>query len=278
MATKNKRQAPVNPEMKIYAKEFTISLGPLQWDGSLIGIRNKEKSKPEFHYVTPDGDTVEQRYVDTAGKLYRVGELSKIFVKGDEETILTQAEVAEIGESDKPGNILPLTIHSAIEVDRYLFPAENQGYVFVPNIKVPELQVIFNAIKMLLALGQTALVGICNLQNHEGLFRLDIWRGHLYVHKQCYPAEIRPHPVVETYMVDEVDEDWTADHLLEKDFNAVMKLFARQMQPFDPETYKNVIAEKQFALLANPQLIKVPQAPAPNVQADVNSFLAAFGD
>lgn len=278
MATKTKKQATANPEMKTYASDFTISLGPLQWNGSLVGIRAKE-SKPEFHFVSPTGKAVEQRYIEEGtGALFRVGELNKIFVQGDEETTLTQDEVKSIGESQKPLNVLPLTIHDAAEVDQYLFPDKNQGYVFVPDIKVPELQRIFNALKMLLASGEKALVGICNLQNHEGLFRLDLFRGHLYVHKQCYPAEIKDHLVIETQMVEEATEDWGPHHLLRKDFDAVVRMVEKQTQPFDPATYKNAVAEKQFALLANPHLIKVPQAPAPNVQADVDSFLAAFGD
>lgn len=272
MATKVKK-APIKPKMKSYVSDFTISLGALSWSGSLVGVRDTDQG-PKFKLISPDGNSVKQYYLDEITQKYFLpGELHKSFIQGDEQTTMTQDVVKAIGESEKPKNILPVTVHSAAEVDEYLYPADSNGYVFVPNIKVPELQRIFNALLVVLDTENKTLVGICNLQNHEGLFRLSVWRGQLVLQKQCYPADIREHTIDVITIVDTKDETWTPYHVLGADVAAVTKMFTKQSQPFDPETYKNEIAAKQFALLADPDSIVLTDE---KPEADISDFLASL--
>jgi len=273
MATKTTKQN-VKPKMRTRVSEFTISLGPLQWVGSLIGVCSDSK-KPRFTFISPNGNAViQQYYCEEEKKHYLPNELHKQIVQGEEETNLSQEEIKIIKASDRPNNVLALSVHPAADIDRILYPADAKAYVFSPNVKVPELRRIFNAMVKILEEGNVALLGVCNLAGNEGLFRLTVWRGNLVLQKQTYPEDIKEHDVVEIVAVDEADETWSDNHVLTKDIEAVRIMLTKQVADFDVNSYNDAISAKVYKALENPEAIQV--AVVPDVQKDIASLLESL--
>jgi non-homologous end joining protein Ku len=231
--------------MKSYVSSFTIHLGPVTTTGRLVAVRlPKPKStytKPQLKYVSPDGNPVEQRYRDvTTGEIYEVDALSKgTATESGSMIVVDEQALQDANVSLLPKDVMNVTVHDATEVEGSIFPADSNAYVFYPKEDDPTNKgwADFVTAALTEAGGKFAFLGNMNLRNSEGMFRLSIWRGHLIVQKQLYPGELNDH---------NVKNDRLSKNIRSKAVAAVASL----VQPFDPDEYKNDVAERLSELVS----------------------------
>ena len=224
---------------KAYVSQLTLHFGSSTTVGSIYPIR-KTSEKPKFKYCTPDGKPVSQVYVDEDGKLWETDQLNR----SDGENVVSTSAVDEAKESDLPLNILNLTAHARSDIEQYIFPSQNQAYIFKPvvkNTKGKEVKDPINLqwhdfINTILAETDVALIGKCNLRNHEGLFRLGLYQGHITVQKQLFPEELNQYDPVDSRLELPLRQK-------------ALEIARKAAKDFEPAEYVDVIAKR----LANVQ-------------------------
>lgn len=238
--------------MKPYCKDFTIKLKYLQTTGKLVGIHKPTSQAIKTSLVVPETlESVKQYYLPESKALAQSAQFSDLLTKDDCEsaivnvdkltdertvTVLPKDQVQEIKESDLPKNIMNLTIHKAEEADMQMFPLKNsQSYVFYPDEKDPDNVQNYNLLVAVMQNSDLAFCSIVNLQNHEGLFRLSIWRNRLILVKQGYPEEINEHELPSEDQINLIPSN-----IIEK---ATSK-FESLSEPIDSTTYKNRILQE----------------------------------
>lgn len=225
-------------------KRFTLELGSIKSVGKLFSIR---KTEDKLKLCTEDGTRVSQVYIDGEGgvhlnktTLHRGIEVkgeSKVHVIGDDE------KVKEARTSGLNKDTMKFTVHSTKDVNNFVFPSNNQGYIFQPFLeKGSAAEKMANVTNYQAILGfmndpSISLLGRANLIGHEGLFRAGMFRGHLYIQKQLYPEDLN---------------EWDFDpiNVDEKILEATTKVARSIMETFDPTKYNDVVAER-IAILAN---------------------------
>jgi non-homologous end joining protein Ku len=240
------------PKFKTYIDGFIMKLGPLSIHGKMIGVKKSEGDfKPSFVLQSPDGNTVEQRYIDlVTGKPWKNEECNRVHIAGNEVTVTDKATLDKLKVSALPKNIITLTAHNAEEIDNSLFPSDSNAYLFEPDTKDPDnvdlAQAIVAAIE---SLPNKTLIGVCNFHGHEGLFRVILWRGSIVLQKQRYPEELNEH---------EVKPVVTSNHV-----KAVKAFIEKRTEAFNAENYRNTIVARQKEALANPELLEATDIPEP---------------
>jgi non-homologous end joining protein Ku len=223
---------------KAYVGSFTIHFGPATTTGRLLPVRTPDKS-PKLHYCTPDGEPVKQCYIDSNDKTYFHDELGRATM--DEDGNLTQIDkdaINQAKESDLPLNILNVTAHSHDDIEKFLFPSNNNAYIFDPVIKNgkniiddPVNLQWHNFLNVLVRDSGAVFVGKCNLRNHEGLFQLSHYQGYITIQKMLYPEDLNQyepmHPELDAVVRDKA-----------------LAVVRNLIQPFDPAEYNNTIAQK----------------------------------
>lgn len=233
------------PKMKAYVSKFTIHLGPITMNGRLISVKTPgtKTAKAPFVMATPDGKPVEQRYIEKGNpaKMYLPGELTRaVQTETGLAPVAHAGVVAETKKSDLPDNVLNLTVHNSDDVDSALFPAEFNAYVFEPDASDP-VNLQWHSL-MLALLDQTAeytLIGVCNLRNTEGLYRLVVWRNRLVVQRMMYPADVHDHGPLEKALTVDLDK---------KTVTKARKMLASLNAPFVADTYVDATREKLATL------------------------------
>lgn len=229
----------MSTKIKSYCDGFVIRLGPMQTTGRLMPLFNSSiKKETKFFSVTPDGNKVSQRYIDDAGNLFKPGELKKGMVNPDDGhvVIVDPADYKAATASPLPKNVMNLTVHDSAECDQKLIPAKSQVlYVFEPDTNDPMNVKWYDLFVASLERTDKTFVGVVNLQNNEGVFRLFNWQGNLVVQKQTPPNELYrynpPTPEVE-----------------EAEVEGVLGLVNKLAAPFDPDQYSNQQIERIKAL------------------------------
>ena len=229
-----------------YVKTMEISIGgKIQTKGSLYSVR---ATKGGYTMCTPDMKRVRQVYLDENGNIWEHAELSRGIDLGDDGDLMpigtssetTTSEIKEASKSTLEKNVLSLDVYKAEEVDKYTYPSKNQGYLFKVDAgtKGGGVQHL-NNYKALLAMLQTpgvALLGKCNLNNYEGLFRASLFRGNLCLQQYLYPEDINDFDV-EIY-----DDLGSLPQKMEK-------VIPQLLKTFNPEEFKDVIAEQHRHLI-----------------------------
>jgi hypothetical protein len=260
-------------KVKAYASQVTMHFGNSTVTGGLYPIRATAKT-PKFKLSTPDGKPVDQVYRDEDGKVWEKDMLKRgMFNEEGVFELISDNAVESAKESRLPLNIFNLTAHDRNEVDRYIFPSTNQAYVFKPilknskgkEIKDPVNVQWYDFVNVLLRDSEIALLGMCNLQNHEGLFRLGLYQGWITVQKQLHPEELNQY------------EYYTPDLEYAVREKAV-EVSRRAAQSFNAEEYVNQIAERLAAIQPGVMepLDGEPLAPVPN-RINMLEALESFG-
>lgn len=257
--------------IKTYCSSFTMRLGPATTTGILTPIR--KSIKPKYKYCTPKVEEVRQVYVGPDGKtLYEKEDLGRAQWREGKFVPVPLEEIEDAKESQFPLNVVDLTIHPRSEIENYLYPADSNGYIFQPIKKNSKGKVIDDPVNLqwydfinvvLRDNDDIALVGQCNLQNYEGLYRLGFWNGYITMQKQLFPEELHEYQPYQSGMADDVRQ-------------TALAVSAKLTTGFDPATYRDFTTERLTALqggdigaLAG----KVKEAPAP---LDMKSVLAAM--
>lgn len=225
-------------KVRSYASEFTMRFGPATTRGRLLPIRMADKT-PKIHLCTPDGQPVRQCYVDDAGKIFYKEDLGRAVLDDDGNLIQVNAEaVEEAKQSSLPLNTLNLTAHSLDDVDQYLFPSNNNAYIFEPVIKNGKKIVDDPAnvqwhdfLNTLVRDSGFGFVGLCNLRNFEGLFRLSHYQGYIVVQKQLYPENLNQFEHIHP-------------NLPKADKAKALSVVRAMVAPFDPLAYENALIQR----------------------------------
>lgn len=259
-------KATAKPKFKAYISDFTIELAPLSLRGKMVGVRKSASStKPKFSLLSPDGNQVEQFYKDTkTEKLYKSDECVRSFQSGEEVTTIDKETLTALKQSDLPKNVIGLTIHEASSINDTLFADDKNAYIFVPDDKDPKnVSRTASLIAAMVESPQLAFLGTCNFHGTEGLFRATVWRGQLVLQRYLYPSEVNDHEIVPSS--------------LDNDAKMLRDFFAKRVQPFDPQTYRNSTIDKQMQVLEDPSLLEnVLNQPSAPSDDDLASLLAAF--
>jgi non-homologous end joining protein Ku len=223
---------------RAYVSTFTIHFGPATATGRLLPVRASDKT-PKIHYCNPDGEPVKQCYIDAAGKTYFHDELGRATMDDDGNlTPIDKDAVDQAKTSELPLNVLNITAHNSEDVEKFLFPSNNNAYIFDPVIKNgknviddPVNQQWHDFLNVIVRDSGAVFVGRCNLRNHEGLFKLSHYQGYLTIQKMLYPEDLNQyepmHPELDAVVRDKA-----------------LAVVRNLVQPFDPSDYSNVIAER----------------------------------
>lgn len=258
---------------RAYVGNFTLRLGPLSTQGRLLPVRRKLRS--EFALCTPGADPlpVRQCYIDPNEKVWWESELGR--AEKDKDGNLTPVDPAAIAAAKKSAlalNYIDLTVHPAEDVDASLFPSDHNAYVFDPVIKNASGKIIDNPVNvaihdvinvMVREHPDLAFVGLCNLSNHEGLFRIIMHKGHMALQRQLHPEALHEY---------EMDYPIVSDTDRAKGNRIVTSLVAS----YDDATYKDVVAER-LATVASEEFDADAAAAkaAEPVKVDLGSILDA---
>lgn len=185
--------------VRSYASAVTMRLGIATTVGRLAPIRVSRSKKTEFKLCTPTAKPVRQVYIDDDGNIFEKDQLGRAI---EQDGVLVPVPLDKVNDakvSELPLNIMELTVHRRDEIDRFLFPSDNNAYIFEPVRKTPKGKVIndpvntqwYEFINVVLRDNPgVALLGKMNLQGFEGLFRLGLYQGLITVQKQLYPEEL----------------------------------------------------------------------------------------
>lgn len=241
MAVKTKKVV-AKPKFKSYISDFTINFGPLSLRGKMIGVR-KSNTEPKFKLVSPDGNPVEQTYIDTVtGNKFKAGECDRQFENAGEVIQMDKVTLDAIKVSDLAPNVITLTVHRTDDVKDLLYPSDNNGYLFLADDKDPKN--LDRTAALIAAVNDSpdkALFGTCNFHSSEGLFRVSVWRGYLVLQKTLYPTQVNDHdsvPIVVT-----------------NDAKIIKSFMDKKVEDFDPNTYRSTSITKQVAALENPETL-----------------------
>jgi len=226
---------------RIYCKDLTLKFGPASTRGLIQGVRATD-TEGKFKLCTPDLRAVRQVYIDDDENIYFKDELDRASVDGEGNLIPASADdIAAAKASRLSLNVLELTAHDSADVDQHIFPDKSQAYIFTPGWKEDKTkQVIqnnpanmrwYDFINVIVRDPSLALIGKCNLQNHEGIFRLGIHQGNLFLQKQLYPELLNRYDPTEIRINDEI----TAE---------ARKVARKLIQDFEPTAYENEISRR----------------------------------
>ena len=224
---------------RAYVSNFTMHFGPATVTGRLLPIRLPDRA-PKLHYCTPEGQPVKQCYIDVDGKTYFTDELGRATMDEDGNLIPVNTEAVEAAKaSSLPLNILNLTAHNADEIERHMFPSNNNAYIFEPVIKNSSNKVIDDPVNtqwhdflnVLVRDSEATFVGMCNLRNHEGLFRLSHYQGYIVIQKMLYPEDLNQYEPIRPELDASVRDK-------------ALSVVRAMVQPFNPDDYQNAVARR----------------------------------
>lgn len=247
---------------KTFCSKFEIKLKladfiSLSTTGSLIGIHGTPPKESVGNLVSPQtGEGLKQFYIPISklfGDTVNVEDLLTrdqcdiaVKIKDNEkgevnQTSLPKEAVQKLHESNLPKNIMNLTVHTRGDADSVMFPVKNgQSYVFYPSSEDPDNLQNYQLLVEVVKRGELAFCSIVNLQNYEGLYRLDVWRERLVLVKQTFPESLVDHSF-----------PGEGEFGVGLPANVVVKAanaFKKMAEPINVETYKDRITAGKIAL------------------------------
>ncbi len=254
-------------QMKAYANKFILRIGPIQTSGRLISLYGTQSKETTFKLCTPDGQSVRQTWQTEDGLCWDKNDL-QLGQANDEGVfvVFSAEEIAEQKKSSLPKNILNLNPHPVEQVNAKLHHSKaGSSYVFYPDEDDPVNVDWFNLLRAVVSENVYSLVGPCNLQNHEGLFKLTLWRNQLVLEKQSYPEEINPH--------EELEKAEQTEEATKK----ALTLLGKLSTDFNIESYRDTIKEKLLYLKENNVPISENEMKSPVTDSfDILSALENF--
>ena len=261
---------------RAYVSQLTVHFGNATTVGTLRPIRKPEShTQPQYALCTPNGEPVEQVYRDKDGQVWTKDQLARYDKKKAEDDgevqIISQDTINEAKASSLPLNVINLTAHPKEDVEQYVFPSTNQAYIFEPVVKKGTKEINdpvntqwYDFMNVILQDGDIALVGMCNLQNHEGLFRLGLYQGWITLQKQLYPEELNQYNHY-TVGLNSMVKDKAID------------VSRKTIRVFDAEQYVNLVAQRLADIdVTRSNVSGTPITPVPT-ELDMMEALETFG-
>jgi len=258
---------------RTYANDVTLSIGPLTTRGRLIGVKNSAAEDPGFKLCSPNGEPVEKRYVDAAGKVYEYGELGRAYVDDEGNLVPVDPEaIKEAKKSTLPLNVINITVHPRDSVDRYLYPSgKHQGYIFEPKYKdsknklvvEPNNMATYDVICAAIAGSNHAFVAKANIQNNEALFRLSMYQGAVVVQRQLVPSELHQFDITHSPVRAAVKRK-------------VVAMVSNVVEEFSFDTYTNDVTERLLAARESGFDLSTIESTSKPAEIDFEAALDAF--
>jgi non-homologous end joining protein Ku len=165
-----------------------------------------------------------------------VDELARMEVDGDRTSgPIDNDTYKESIKTDLPVNVADLTVHETAEVDEFLFPSDQNAYVFYPDTNDPAnvgwYQFLLSAAR---DCGKTLLT-TANVRNNEGLYRIVVWRGRIVLQRMLYPEALNDHDV----------QDVKLPKTLQQKVKTKIEAMVAE---FDPEAYVDAVEVRKQEL------------------------------
>lgn len=221
-----------------YVSEFKLQVGPISMTGSLTNVVATSNEKAgTFFSVCPACDPptrVKQQYVcENNHGPFVAGDLT---VKGKEvDGVIVTVEKDELTAartSELTLNTFRPTIHPRDQVEASTFVGD-KSYVFTPN----SVDEYFGLVTQMIADPENAFVGLCNVRNNEGFYRLQLWNGNIVLQKLLWPEDLNEFSSVEVNVSEDLQE-------------AAGAMVERIKTDFDPSEYRSSIRERIRAINA----------------------------
>lgn len=279
--------------MKTYVADMVIKLklgdfASLTTTGKLVGIHKSKPKEAKTKLLAPGTtEQVRQFYIPESlvGQDVKADQLltrdmcdNGVVIKDvinstTAVTVVDSEAFAAVQESALPKNVMNVTVHTRADVDEAMFKApEGQSFVFYPDLKDPDNVQNYNLLAAVLTNSNLAFCSIVNLQNHEGLFRLDMWRDRIILVKQGFTDQINEHKPP-------AEGEFDVAPIPEKVIEKAIKGFGKMVEPIDPATYRDRMTEEKVALkvaadngevVVKPEPVKGPSA--------LDALMDLFGD
>lgn len=270
-----------------------VKLGPvatLQTSGKLIGVHKPVPKEAKTSLVAPGTtEKVKQYYIPeslvgqdlTADQLLTRDMCDTVVAIKDKitsetsVTALPESILDDIKGSALPKNVMNITVHTAADADSQMFPLKDaQSYVFYPDEKDPDNIQNYNLLAGILRGSDLAFVSVMNLQNHEGLFRLQMWRDRIILVKQGWPEGINEH-------TPPTEGEFSVAPVPQQVIDKAIKGFTKLVEPIEAETYKNRVLQEKLALKAavdSGEVVETVKATPEVSVASLDALLDMFND
>lgn len=264
-------------KLKSYTNSFTIHIGPLSMRGRLVSVQSpvtRGKGNGSYKTCSPNKQPVSQAWTDPEGGVWKTGDLLRYMEGEDGEMIIVDQEAIKLAKASQlPKNLMVASVHKLTDMDELWPSSDKNSYVFEPDAADPRNVQLAEVFTRALASGKHGVISQINLQNHEGLFRLIVWRGRLVLQPQIYTDKINPHD----------QHDFRVDA---KATQKVQDLLGRLETEFEASYYKDntvdriIAAEAASAGTADGKaLAKKAKAKVPEPQEDLLAVLdSALGE
>jgi hypothetical protein len=151
--------------------------------------------------------------------------------------IVNMDAVAEARKSDLPKNVAYCQVHPIGTADDLYPLGSKKSHVVVPDSTDPANRSVVEVMIHILQSERYVILSKCNLQNHEGFYRLIVWRGQLVLQPQVWPESLNPHPTQRVKLNDRVSK-------------LAMDLAKALEGPYDSSSYQNLTAARIAAVEA----------------------------
>lgn len=259
---------------RAHVGDFTLRISHFTARGKLMSIRKSEDKDSKRKLMTPNGQRVVQVYRDPEGEIWRKDQLGRGIENEDGSlTPVDAGAIEEAKESALTLNAFEPVAHDAEAVDEFLYPADSNGYLFIPVVRNASNKVVedpvndenYEYMNLLVRNPNVAFIGRCNIQGSEKMLRLSTYRGFICVQEQLYPEEVHEFETFEPTVS-------------RADRTKLKKLAESMVKPFDPEDYPNEVTQRIAAAIEaslDGDLTKVSLDKAQPVKVDLSSVLDA---
>ena len=224
------KSGTIQPLVRAYATNFTIRFNMIAATGTLYPVKKAEKDV-KASFVSPEQNPVSRVWKDdVTGTIYEEGELARaIAVSDGTEKVIDKDALKNLRQSPLVKNLMDVSIHPTAEVETATFPSDHSAYLFTPD--PASAKVVGFMTRTLADHDDLAVMGVCNIRNYEGLYRIVVWRNQLVLQRYLFATDVAPHPVAE--LAPESKETAL--------FRSVME---KLVEPFNAEDYKNTRVER----------------------------------
>ena len=187
----------ISASRRAFRSDVTIRFGPAVTNGRILPVRTS--ADRSFKSITPEGKPVRRVFMDDDKKVWEDKQLGKARVDENGDLIpVNLEELAKAKAPTLPENVITLNAYPIDQVEQYLFPSDDNSYVFEPvKIKKKVIQpddpaniAWYDFIFSALADNDIALIGKMNLNKNEGLFRLGTYQQNLVLSRQLWPEDL----------------------------------------------------------------------------------------
>jgi non-homologous end joining protein Ku len=259
------KETSVQPLIRAYAHGVTLRLGMINIVGSLYPLASSEKDV-KSSFVSPEHNPVSRVWKDdVTGAIYEEADLSRGLATAEGTTKVVDADALKaLRQSPLVKNLMDVSIHPTADITAATFPSAHSAYIFTPD---PAAAKAAGFIARTLAdHDDLAVMGVCNLRNYEGLYRIVLWRNQLVFQRYMFASDVNPHPMATLPPAS-------------KETELFRQVMLKLSKPFEAETYHNdAIKRVRDAVAVLETTGALTPVKRPEAEEDVMSALESYLD